>query len=136
MVRIDHNGCDYIGVFWINIRAEGIILPVDVFVRSTEAIDDRIDIIDIWSYLTLLLPDDNLSHPIDQNRNLNLNKPRHLNINIHARPLLMLLPSPLLIDYALAVPEITALILRHLPVDPLMQADISLPADQGSIVPL
>lgn len=120
MVRIDHNGRDYIRVFGIGIRTESIILPVDVFVRPTEAIDDRIDIIDIRSHLTLLLPHDNLSYPIDQNRNLHLNEPRHLNKYIDA----------------LAVPEITPLILRHLPVDPLLQAGISLPADQCSIVPL
>ena len=47
MVRIDHNGRDYIRIFGIDIRTESIILPVDVFVRPTEAIDDRIDIIDI-----------------------------------------------------------------------------------------
>lgn len=129
MVGIDHNGRDYIRIFGIDIRTESIILPVDVFLRPTEAIDDRIDIIDIRSHLTLLLPHDNLSYPIDQNRNLHLNEPRHLNKNIHALPLLMLLPSPLLIDYALAVPEITPLVLRHLPVDPLLQAGICLPAD-------
>ncbi len=47
MVGIDHNGRDYIRIFGIDIRTESIILPVDVFVRPTEAIDDRIDIIDI-----------------------------------------------------------------------------------------
>jgi hypothetical protein len=47
MVGIDHNGRDNIRIFGIDIRTESIILPVDVFVRPTEAIDDRIDIIDI-----------------------------------------------------------------------------------------